>query len=85
MLEIDPIPETFASYEEAAEFWDEHDMTDYPDQFVTVQTHTELRQRHYAVELDEDVVMTLRKLADQKGITVRELASELLREQLLAA
>ena len=33
---IDPIPEEFASYEEAAEFWDTHDTTDYPDAFRTV-------------------------------------------------
>lgn len=31
--QIDPIPEEFASYEEAAEFWDTHDTTDYPDDF----------------------------------------------------
>jgi hypothetical protein len=26
---IDPLPEEFGSYEEAAEFWDTHDTTDY--------------------------------------------------------
>jgi len=31
--QIDPIPEEFATYEEAAEFWDTHDTTDYPDAF----------------------------------------------------
>ncbi len=33
---IDSIPEEFASYEEAAEFWDTHDTTDYLDSFETV-------------------------------------------------
>lgn len=33
---IGPIPETFSSYEEAAEFWDTHDTTDYLDDFKTV-------------------------------------------------
>ena len=46
--------------------------------------NTELRQRHYVVELDEDVVITLRKLASKKGVAVRKLASELLRDRLLA-
>jgi len=27
---IDPIPDEFARYEEAAEFWDTHDTADYP-------------------------------------------------------
>ncbi len=83
--QIEPIPEEFDSYEEAAEFWDIHDTTDYPDEFVTVHIKTELRQRHFEVELDEDVVIRLRKLASKKGVAVRELASELLRDQLLAA
>ncbi|MCB0061009.1 MAG: hypothetical protein KDE19_02795 [Caldilineaceae bacterium] len=83
--QIDPIPEEFDSYEEAAEFWDTHDTADYPDDFVTMQINTELRQRHYVIELDEDVVVTLRKLANEKGIAVRQLASELLRDQLVAA
>jgi len=26
----DSIPETFNNYEEAAEFWDTHDTTEYP-------------------------------------------------------
>ena len=85
ITEIDQIPEEFDSYEEAAEFWDTHDTTDYPDEFVTVNLETELRERHYEVELDEDVVITLRKLADQKGVTARELASTLLRDQLFVA
>ena len=30
--QIDPLPDEFSSYEEAAEFWDTHDTTDYPGQ-----------------------------------------------------
>jgi hypothetical protein len=33
---INLIPEEFASCEEAAEFWDTHDTTDYADEFETV-------------------------------------------------
>ena len=32
--QIEPIPEEFESYEEAAEFWDTHDTTDYLDFFL---------------------------------------------------
>jgi len=31
---LDPLPDEFASYEEAAEFWDSHDTTDYPEAFA---------------------------------------------------
>lgn len=34
---VDPILEEFDSYEDAAEFWDTHDTTDYPDAFRTLE------------------------------------------------
>ena len=51
--QVDPLPEEFASYEEAAEFWDTHDTTDYSDSFETVAVEAELKRRHYEVEIDE--------------------------------
>ena len=61
--QIDPIPEEFASYEAAAEFWDTHDTTDYPDAFQTVKVVSELRNRHYEIEIEADVVKALRTQA----------------------
>ncbi len=81
---VDPIPEEFASYEEAAEFWDTHDTTDYPDAFHTVEVTTEFRSRHYEVELEEEVIRKLQAQAREKGVTVSRLASDLLREQLVS-
>lgn len=80
---IDPIPEEFANFEEAAEFWDKHDTTDYPDAFRTVEVTSELRQRHYEIELDADVIKKLRSQARRKGIPSSQLANDLLRQQLL--
>jgi len=34
---VDPVPDDFESYEVAAEFWDTHDTTDYPELLVTVE------------------------------------------------
>jgi hypothetical protein len=79
---IDPIPEEFGSYEEAAEFWDSHDTTDYPDAFHTVAVESELRKRHYEIEIDGDVVRRLRAQARKKGISPGNLASNLLRRGL---
>ena len=53
--QVDPTPEHFDSYEAAAEFWDTHDTTDYLDEFRTVEVTSELRVRHFAVEIEEDV------------------------------
>jgi len=80
--QIDPIPDEFTTYEEAAEFWDTHDTTDYPDAFSTVEVKSELRQRHYEVEIDLDVMKKLRARAKRKRVSLGNLASDLLRQQL---
>ena len=80
---IDPIPEEFASYEQAAEFRDTHDTTDYPEAFRAVKASTEFRGRHYEIELEPDVVMELRSRARRRGIKLSRLASDLLRKQLI--
>jgi hypothetical protein len=82
---IDPIPEEFSSYEEAAEFWDAHDTTDYPENFETVAVESELRGRHYEVEIDEELMRVLAKQAHERGVAVSKLVSELLREKIRPA
>ena len=80
--QIDPLPDKFSSYEEAAEFWDTHDTTDYPEAFRTVEAKSELRQRHYELEIDSDVMKKLRARAKRKNVSLGNLASDLLRQQL---
>ncbi len=80
--QIDPIPDEFSSYEEAAEFWDTHDTTDYPDAFQDVDVKAEFRKRHYQVEVDDDIVKALRKQAQKRGISVNRLVNEILRKQI---
>jgi hypothetical protein len=82
---VDPIPEEFASYEEAAEFWDAHDTTDYPDAFRTVDVVAEFKRRYYEVEIEDDVARVLQAQAQEKGVPVGRLASDLLRQQLSVA
>ena len=81
----DPIPEEFATLEEAAEFWDTHDTTSYPDVFVTIEAQTELRERHYEVEVAEDVILILREHAQKRRVSVSDLVNDLLRQQILPA
>jgi hypothetical protein len=79
---IDLLPDEFSSYEEAGDFWDTHDTTDYLDAFHTIETKTELKHRYYEVEVDEDLAKMLRIQASQTGTTVSRLISELLRQQV---
>ena len=79
---IDPIPDEFASYEEAAEFWDTHDTTDYPNVFQTVEAQTELQKKHYEVEVDEDIIKVLKKKAHKRGVPISQIVSGMLRKHL---
>ncbi len=80
---IDPIPEEFSSYEEAAEFWDTHDTTDYLQDSHPVKMASEFRERHYQIEIDDSVAQALRKAARKKRITPSRLANDLLRQRLV--
>jgi hypothetical protein len=81
---VDPIPDEFATYEDAAAFWDTHDTTDYLDAFQTVDVEeVALRRRRYEVEIDEDVVRMLQEQARKRALPLSRLASDLLRQQLL--
>jgi predicted DNA binding CopG/RHH family protein len=82
---IDPIPEEFTSYEEAAEFWDTHDTADYPDSFETVSVEAEFRQRRYEVEIDEETMKVLNEQAEKRGLPVSNVLTELLREKIRPA
>lgn len=79
---VDPIPEEFASYEAAAEFWDTHDTTDYLDDFETVPLEAELQQRRFEVQIDEDLMRVLYQQAQQQGVGVSQLVNNVLRERL---
>ena len=57
--QVDPIPDEFTSYKEAAELWDTHDTTDYPDSFEPVSVEAEFRRRRYEVEIDEETMKVL--------------------------
>lgn len=79
---IDPIPDEFVSYEEAAEFWDRHDTIKYAQHSRPVKVVSELRERRYEITIDENVARVLRKAARKKGLTPSRLANDLLRQRL---
>jgi hypothetical protein len=78
----DPIPDKFASYEEAGEFWDTHDTTDYPGAFVDVDFDVKLQGRRVEIDIDEDVMELLKKEAKRTHIRPGKLASQLLKKEL---
>jgi len=72
----------FETYEEAAEWFDTHDMSDYEDKLMPVDFHFDLRKNREWVELEREIAKSVRKLAKKQNIPTRKLVNELLRDRL---
>lgn len=72
----------FKTYEEAAEWFDTHDMSDYEDEMRPVDFQFDLRKNREWVELEREIAKGVRKLAKEQNIPTRTLVNELLRERL---
>jgi len=82
---IDPLPDEFGSYEEAAEFWDTHSITDYEESLEPVDVDVDIQRRHFEIEVDEESFRVLRETAMREQKPVKQLASEILKQRLGAA
>ena len=76
----DPIPEQFASFDEAAEFWDTHSVADYWDQTREVKDVTiNLVRRHFRVEAE--LAQKIDQIARRRGVSAETLVNLWLREK----
>ena len=72
----------FKTYEEAAEWFDTHDMTEYQTQMQPVDFRFDLRKNRDWVELDKEIARNVRELAKKQRIPTRRLVNEMLKEGL---
>ena len=72
----------FSTYEAAAEWFNNHDMTDFEDQLKPVDFKFDLRKNRDWVELEREIAVHLRKLAIEKKIPTRILVNQMLKESL---
>jgi hypothetical protein len=81
-MERDPIPKHFGSVEEAAEFWDSHDLSDYWD--LTREAHFEVDiQRHvFLAAIEPQLAKKLTGLARKQGISTETLINVWLTEKV---
>ena len=70
------------TYEDAAEWFDTHDMSDYKDEMIPVDFQFDLRRNREWVELERDIAKGVRKLAREQHTPTRKLVNELLKERL---
>jgi predicted DNA binding CopG/RHH family protein len=83
--QIDPLPEEFASEDEAAEFWETHSLTDYEESLQPVDFEADIQRRHFEIEVDEESFAALCRTAQKQNKPVKDLASEILKRNLDAA
>lgn len=82
---IDPIPETFATEQEAGEFWDTHSLADYEEFLEPADITFEISKRVFEVPVSEDVFEGLRKEAASTKESVPTTIDRLLRKELSLA
>ena len=82
---IEPLPDSFATEEEAGEFWDTHSTMDYVEYFEPVDDKIEIRNRVFEVQVAEDVFQKLRQEAESLHESVPEVVDQILRKQLTLA
>jgi predicted DNA binding CopG/RHH family protein len=82
MSENKKIPE-FENYEEMAEFWDTHDLTDYWEQTEPAEFEISPQaRRRYLVSLDRNLLLRIQKIARIRGITTESLINLFLEQHL---
>ncbi len=78
----DPIPKHFKSIEEAAGFWDNHDLTDYWDQTKEVQMEVDIQRRVFLTALEPSLAQQLTAIAHKQGISTETLVNVWLKEKV---
>ena len=79
----DPIPEQFASIQEAADFWDTHDLTDYEDVWREVKFKVNLKHQH--VKLEPEIADEFDKRARSKKMRLDTFVNRVLKDYLKRA
>jgi predicted HicB family RNase H-like nuclease len=78
----DQLPKHFDSVEKAAEFWDNHDLTDYLDLTKEVQVETDIQRRVFLTALEPSLAQKLTSLAHKQGISTETLINVWLTEKV---
>ncbi|MBI3959922.1 MAG: hypothetical protein HY328_14010 [Chloroflexi bacterium] len=78
----DPIPESFASLEEAGEFWDTHSTDDYEDMIQELDVDFDIQRRVYLVPIRDDLYRQAELQTTSGDLSIDELINYLLEQHL---
>ncbi|HVF50451.1 MAG TPA: CopG family antitoxin [Pyrinomonadaceae bacterium] len=72
----------FSSLDEMVEFFDAHDMGDYPDSLPEVSCDVDIQRRTHLVAIDEKINSRLAEIARQEQTPVESLVNAWLEEKV---
>jgi hypothetical protein len=78
----EPIPRHFRNLEDAGEFWDIHDLTDYWDQTEEVAVSFRLKRKRHLLAIEPALARQLHAAAEARGVSPETIANLWLREML---
>jgi hypothetical protein len=79
---IDPVPDSFATEEQAGSFWDTHSPMDYQQQLEATEDTIEISERVFEVQVAEDVFKKLQQEAASLHQPVPKIVDKILRKEL---
>ena len=79
----EPIPENFTRLEEAADFWEAHDLDDYWEQLREVEVEVSAPRRRW-IPLAPDLAQQVAERARREGLSVETLINLWVAERLQA-
>lgn len=78
-----PIPEHFGSIEQAGEFWDRHDLSDYWDLTHEAGFGADIQRRMFLTALEPELARKLAARARIEGVSTETLVNVWLAEKLM--
>lgn len=79
---LDPLPDSFETEEQAGEFWDTHSLTDYEQHLEACDDTIEISERVFEVQVAEDVFKKLQQEAASLHQPVPKIVDKILRKEL---
>lgn len=73
----------FKSLEEAAQYWDTHSFADHIEDTEPVEIEVSLTRRRIMLEIDNDMLEKLKKIAHKKKKGYDKLISSWIREKII--
>lgn len=71
------------SYQEIAEFWDTHDLTDFWDQTQPVEFEVDIQSEKRYFPLERDLAEEMNRIAQMRGVAAETLLNLWIKEKLV--